>query len=78
MDAREGIEAAQPRWRDPGCDDLDRHRRGCVVLVEVRSLVRRSDVRERGTLLIDAAAEIEGVDEFFEEADDHGDHGMLR
>ena len=74
MDAREGIEAAQPRWRDPGCGDLDRHRRGCVVLVEVRSLVRRSDVRERGTLLdvrergtllIDAAAEIEGVDEFF-------------
>jgi hypothetical protein len=54
---------------------LDRHGRGCVVLVEVRSLVRRSDVRERGTLLIDAAAEIEGVDEFFDEADDHGDHG---
>jgi hypothetical protein len=52
--------------------------------VEVRSLVRRSDVRERGTLLdvrergtllIDAAAEIEGVDEFFDETDDHGDHG---
>jgi hypothetical protein len=49
-----------------------------VVLVEVRSLVQRSDVREIETLLIDAAAEVEGVDEFFEEADDHGDHGMLR
>lgn len=52
-----------------------------MVLVEVRSLVRRSDVRERGTLLIDAAAEIEGVDEFFEEADDlfgHGDGSVSR
>jgi hypothetical protein len=29
-------------------------------------------------LLVDAAAEVEGVDEFFDEADDYGDHGMLR
>jgi hypothetical protein len=29
----------------------------------------------REQLLVDAAAEIEGVDEFFDETGDHGDHG---
>ena len=30
---------------------------------------------DRLPLLVDAAAEAEGVDEFFDETDDHGDHG---
>jgi hypothetical protein len=29
-------------------------------------------------LLADAAAEVEGVDEFFDEADDHCNHGEFR